>query len=191
MWIILFMLGLLFWMVGSAVKQLAITTLGRFAARAMYVLAWVCFLAAGIDVARTYNLYAPLLTVCGVLMFYATIAVLHSDTLEQRYRAVIVFRWAASCFATGIALLIAAILNFAAWAMRSGVLLLAVALAASGCSGNGDDDTPFWIVIFGVALLIAFILGWTSEECSRCKRVMSRSKIVGGICDECRKRGVS
>lgn len=189
MWILLLLAGVLFWMVASTVKQLATSIFERVSTWLLYGVMWACFLGAGIDIIRTHNLYAPLLAMCGVLMFYATIAVLQSDTLERRYRVTVVFRYALGCFVAGIVLLIAAIINFAMWLARSSVLLVIVAITTSACSGNGDDDdTPLWIVIFGIALLIAFFLGWTSEECSRCKRVTSRSKVVGGVCDECRKR---
>src|SRR3989338_4593525 len=181
MWIIFLLVGLLLWMVAGVTRQLATSRFGRNSAHALYVLVWACFIVAGIDIARTYNLYAPLLAMCGVLMFYATIGVLHSDALE-RYT---VFKLAACCFAAGIALLIGAIINFAAWIMRSGLLIVVAALATSGCGGKGDD--VFFVVLLLIGIVIAFILGMTAKTCWRCGHNISQTS-VDGLCDECRKR---
>ena len=205
MWTLLLLTSVMFWMVASVTKQLATSKFGRVGARLFYALMWACFIAAGIDIARTHNLYAPLLVVCSVLLFRVGEA-LQSDTLRQRYTNMVWY--SATAIGVSIALFVAAFLNFMAWVMRSGILfILFAAFATAGCGGNNDIN--FWVMLLIIGAGCGFII-WsrcyseipakplTSEEvdeddefiCSCCNEEVDELTMCdmdcGNIyCDEC------
>lgn len=152
MWVLLALTGFLLLMVASATKQLATSIFGRVGARLFYVLMWACFLGAGIDIVRVYNLDAPLLFMCGVLMFYTVWWLLKPEQLQRIVGDRTLVLCVIGCLVAGVSLFFAAFVEFMMWVMMKSriPLILLAALLTSACSGN--DDSPFWVLVLFIGV---------------------------------------